>query len=274
MPDYEILTKMAVDAAIAGGEEVMEVYNMIDINVTYKEDKSPLTEADIRSNEIIKNYLGKSELPILSEEERNISYDERKNWDVFWLVDPLDGTREFVKRNGEFTVNIALIKNNAPIIGVIYVPVSGNIYFSSSFSGSYRISHVTSDFIKSKDLKSLINIASSLPLSKNRNKIIGIGSRSHLSLKTKIFFHKLKRKYENLDIIKIGSSLKLCLIAEGNADIYPRFSPTMEWDIAAGHALIENAGFKIYEYKSNNPILYNKENLKNPYFVAGNTRII
>ena len=274
MPDYEILTKMAVDAAIAGGEEVMEVYNMIDINVTYKEDKSPLTEADIRSNEIIKNYLGKSELPILSEEERNISYDERKNWDVFWLVDPLDGTREFIKRNGEFTVNIALIKNNAPIIGVIYVPVSGNIYFSSSFSGSYRISHVTSDFIKSKDLKSLINIASSLPLSKNRNKIIGIGSRSHLSLKTKIFFHKLKRKYENLDIIKIGSSLKLCLIAEGNADIYPRFSPTMEWDIAAGHALIENAGFKIYEYKNNNPILYNKENLKNPYFVAGNTRII
>ncbi len=274
MHDFEILTKLAVDAAIAGGIEIIKVYNAESYKVTLKDDRSPLTEADLKSNEIIKKYLAESGFPVLSEEGKNISYKERKNWDAFWLVDPLDGTKEFIKRNGEFTVNIALIKDESPVIGVIYVPASGNLYFSSPLLGSYKISGINTNLTETENLKSLIDAAEKLPLSVKKDKIIGIGSRSHLSLLTKMYFKKIKKKYKNVEIITIGSSLKLCLIAEGNADIYPRLAPTMEWDIAAGHAIVEGAGFKIYEYITNKPMIYNKKNLKNSFFIAGNPQII
>jgi 3'(2'), 5'-bisphosphate nucleotidase len=274
MPDFEILTKLAVDAAIAGGKEIMEVYGSEDFNVALKDDWSPLTQADINSNESITKHLSVSGFPVLSEEEQNIRYDERKNWDIFWLVDPLDGTKEFIKRNGEFTVNIALIKDKSPVIGVIYAPDYGNLYFSLSGSGSYRISGITSAIKEVGDLKSLINTAEKLPVTTKKDIIKCIGSRSHLSLKTKKYLKKIKRRHKNLEIITIGSSLKLCLIAEGNADIYPRLAPTMEWDIAAGHAIVEGAGFSIYEYRTNNRLVYNKKNLKNPFFITGNQQII
>ncbi len=274
MHETEIWTKMAVDAAVAAGEEIMKVYGSEKIDVTLKNDFSPVTQADIRSNEIIKKYLAKSGLPMLSEEGRDIPYEERKNWDVFWLVDPLDGTKEFIKRNGEFTVNIALIKGKTPVAGVIYVPVSKRIYFSSYPAGSFRITGINAEHITDKDMGSLIKAATKLPVSAGGDRITCIGSRSHLSLKTKKYLNKIRKEHKNIEIITIGSSLKLCLIAEGNADIYPRLAPTMEWDIAAGHAIVEGAGFMIREYGNNNPIIYNKKNLKNPFFIAGNKSII
>jgi 3'(2'), 5'-bisphosphate nucleotidase len=214
--------------------------------------------------------LQETKLPLLSEEEKGIAYKERKSWDLFWLVDPLDGTKEFIKRNGEFTVNIALIEENTPVIGVIYVPVSKVLYFSYPGDGSYKISQINYGNIKNKTLKYILALAIPLPVTVTRARFTAIGSRSHMSLKTRNYFRKLKKSFNNLEILKIGSSLKLCLIAEGTADIYPRFSPSMEWDIAAGHAIVEGAGFKICEYKNNKPLSYNKGNLKNPFFIAGN----
>ena len=274
MPDYQKLVKLAIDAAIDGGVKIMEVFNSEKFNVMLKKDFSPLTEADLKSNEIIKKYLEKSKLPILSEEEKSIPYKKRKDWEIFWLVDPLDGTKEFIKKKGEFTVNIALIEKNKPMAGVIYVPFSKDLYFSLPGYGSYKISHVNFHSIKNNSLKYIIKLAASLPLAGKRDRLTVIGSRSHMSIKTKIYLKKLKRQYKDLEIIKTGSSLKLCLIAEGKVDIYPRFSPSMEWDIAAGHAIIEGAGFRICGLNNKNPLIYNKKYLKNPSFIAGRSKFI
>jgi 3'(2'), 5'-bisphosphate nucleotidase len=274
MSDYRELVKLAVDAAVEGGIKIMEVYNSLKVNVIIKKDFSPLTEADLKSNEIIKNHLVKSKLPVLSEEERNITYKKRKNWDIFWLVDPLDGTKEFIKRKEEFTVNIALIEKNVPVLGVIYAPFSMDLYFSIPGEGSYKIPEVSYNSVKNKSLEYLVKLATPLPLSVKRDKFTVIGSRSHLSIKTRIYFKKLKKQYNDLKIIRIGSSLKLCLVAEGKIDIYPRFSPSMEWDIAAGHAIIEGAGFKICEINNKNPLIYNKRDLRNPPFIAGRSKYI
>jgi 3'(2'), 5'-bisphosphate nucleotidase len=274
MEDYQGLLRVAIDAAIAGGKKIMQVYDSINISITLKKDFSPLTEADIESNEIIKGYLKETGLPFLSEEEKGIPYDERRDWNLFWMVDPLDGTKEFIKRNGEFTVNIALIKGRAPLMGIIYAPYLKDLYFSCPGSGSYKISKAGSERFTNKTLNDLFAMASRLPFSAGRERITAIGSRSHMSLKTRAYFRKLRKKYKNPEILKIGSALKLCLVAEGKADLYPRFSPSMEWDIAAGHAIIEGAGFIIYEYSNNKPLSYNKENLMNPFFIAGKPDLI
>ena len=274
MSDYRRFLRLAINAAVAGGEKIMEIYNSDKIKVMLKKDFSPLTEADLKSNEIINNYLKESELPLLSEEGKGIAYEKRKNWDMFWLIDPLDGTEEFIKRNGEFAVNIALIEKNSPVFGVIYAPFSRDLYYSYPGTGSYKISQINPVDIKNRTLKSLLALAVPLPLTVNRDRFTAIGSRSHMSLKTWTFFRKLRRVYRNPEILKIGSSLKLCIVAEGKADVYPRLSPSMEWDIAAGHAIIEGAGFKICEYKNNKPLSYNKENLKNPFFIAGSPDFI
>ncbi len=274
MADYRRFLRLAIDAAVAGGEKIMEVYNSININVILKKDFSPLTEADLKSNEIIKKYLKETGLPLISEEEKDIAYEKRKDWDLFWLVDPLDGTKEFIKRNGEFAVNIALIEKNAPVIGVIYAPAAKDLYFSYPGSGSYKISKVNPGNIRNKTLKSILALATPLPVSARRDRLTAIGSRSHMSLQTWTYFRKLQKKYRNTEILKIGSSLKLCLVAEGKADVYPRFSPSMEWDIAAGHAIIEGAGFMISEYKNKKPLAYNKENLRNPFFIAGKPEFV
>jgi 3'(2'), 5'-bisphosphate nucleotidase len=274
MADYRRFLRLAIDAALAGGEKIMEVYDSIKINVILKKDFSPLTEADLKSNEIIKKYLEETGLPLLSEEEKEIAYKKRKDWDLFWLVDPLDGTKEFIKRNGEFAVNIALIEKNAPVIGVIYAPAAKDLYFSYPGSGSYKISEVNPGNIRNKTLKSILALATPLPVSARRDRYTAIGSRSHMSLKTWTYFRKLQKNYRNTEILKIGSSLKLCLMAEGKADVYPRFSHTMEWDIAAGHAIIEGAGFMICEYRNKKPLIYNKENLRNPFFIAGKPEFV
>lgn len=274
MSGYRELLKLALDAAVEGGIKIMEVYNSLKINVTLKKDFSPLTEADLKSNEIIRNYLITSELNVLSEEGKDIPYEKRKDWDAFWLVDPLDGTKEFIKRKGEFAVNIALIENRIPVFGVIYAPFHRNLYFSVPGEGSYKISEVSHDSVKNKSFEYILKLAAPMPLVSSRTGFTVIGSRSHMSIKTKNYLKELKKQYGDLKIIQIGSSLKFCLVAEGEIDIYPRFSPSMEWDIAAGHALIEGAGFKICEIYNKNPLVYNKKDLRNPPFIAGNPDII
>ncbi|MEA3504675.1 MAG: 3'(2'),5'-bisphosphate nucleotidase CysQ, partial [Bacteroidota bacterium] len=203
---------------------------------------------------------------VLSEEGDEISFEERKNWNTFWVVDPLDGTKEFIKKNGEFTVNIALVKDNTPILGVIYVPVDKTLYFSSLEKGSYKAENIT-EYTSFTEIEKASLL---LPLKyDNRNYTI-VASRSHLNEETKKIIAEKEKQLGNVKILSVGSSLKLCMIAENRADIYPRFGPTMEWDIAAGHAIVKYAGGSIIDHTTNLELLYNKENLRNPYFTAKN----
>lgn len=245
------LLNIAINAAVEGGHEIMKVYND-DFEVYIKEDDSPLTIADQNANKVIVDQLDKTGIPVLSEEGKAIPYSERKNWDKLWIVDPLDGTKEFIKRNGEFTVNIALIENGSPIMGVIYVPVKKTLYYASE-AGAYK---------KSED-----NIEK-LPIDKKKEKYVAVGSRSHMSDETKAFFNQLKDTHGEIDVVSMGSSLKICLVAEGIADVYPRFAPTMEWDTAAGQAIAKYAGKSLIDYNTNKEMLYNRDELRNNWFIV------
>ena len=259
---YQLLKK-AINASIEGGHAIMEVYAS-DFAVEHKDDKSPLTLADKNCNEVIENSLINTNIPVLSEEGAKITYEKRKNWEYLWLVDPLDGTKEFVKRNGEFTVNIALIHNGSPIMGVIFVPVKEELYFAMEEIGAYKIK--TNTLIS--DLDNLIVEAQKLPIDYKRKNYIIVGSRSHMSEATEIFFEEMKKEHGNVEVMAIGSSLKLCMVAEGRADAYPRYAPTMEWDTGAGHAIVKYAGFSVKQYNSSEDVVYNKENLLNPWFLV------
>ena len=242
---------IAKEAAKKAGDKILEIYGE-DFSVSYKEDKSPLTIADQHANDIIESYLLKTNIPILSEEGKLTEYRERKNWKLLWIVDPLDGTKEFVKRNGEFTVNIALVKNGKPILGVIFVPVKGWLYYGSS-NGSYRE-------IDEKKVK--------LPLENKSINFKVVGSRSHQSPETIKYFDDIKKRKENVEIVSMGSSLKICLVAEGSADVYPRFAPTMEWDTAAGHAIAKHAGKKLIDLQTKQEMIYNRPRLTNNWFIV------
>ena len=258
------LLKTAINASVKGGHAIMEVYAS-DFAVEHKDDKSPLTLADKNCNKIIEGFLMKTNIPILSEEGTKIPFSERKSWKYSWLVDPLDGTKEFVKRNGEFTVNIAMIHDGNPIMGVIYVPVKHELYFALEGLGSYKISNFTNEIA---DIDDLISIADELPILNARDSYIIVGSRSHMSTETVKFFEEKKKEHEKVEVMAVGSSLKLCMVAEGKADAYPRYAPTMEWDTAAGDAICRMAGFKVIQYNSKNPLEYNKEDLLNPWFLV------
>ena len=243
--------------AIKAGEEILKYYTK-DIHVTHKDDSSPLTKADLASNKIIMNALQQldSTIPILSEESL-VEWKERKNWTKYWLVDPLDGTKEFIKQNGEFTVNIALIENNKPILGVIFTPVKFDLYFAQKNYGSYKIN-------SSSQLTNLQEAVKIFVANQSSIKRI-IGSRSHSN---QTFDSWVNQNFPNSEIVQAGSSLKFCLIAEGAADIYPRFGPTSEWDIAAGHIIVNEAGGRVNTFE-NIEINYNKkEDLLNPQFYA------
>jgi len=243
--------------AIKAGEEILKYYTE-DIHVTHKDDSSPLTKADLASNKIIMNALQQldSTIPILSEESL-VEWKERKNWTKYWLVDPLDGTKEFIKQNGEFTVNIALIENNKPILGVIFTPVKFDLYFAQKNYGSYKINSSS----KLINLKEAVKIFVANQSSIKRI----IGSRSHSN---QTFDSWVNQNFPNSEIVQAGSSIKFCLIAEGAADIYPRFGPTSEWDIAAGHIIVNEAGGRVNTFE-NIEINYNKkEDLLNPQFYA------
>ena len=260
------LLSIAIIASVKAGEAIMKVYSN-KIDVVYKEDESPLTLADKIANKIINKYLVKSKIPIISEENKILTYEERKNWKQCWIVDPLDGTKEFIKRNGEFTVNIALIKNNKPIIGVIYVPVSKTLYFTSDNSSkSYKALLKTNTIIIDEIFNNAVQI---FPTQKNNNILRIVGSRSHLNDTTKNYISKIEKKNKTR-IVSKGSSLKFCLVAEGEAEIYPRFAPTMEWDTAAGQAICEAVGVKVTDVTTNEPLKYNKQNLLNPHFLVTN----
>ena len=247
-----------LDIAIDAGKEILNIYND-EIIVNSKEDKSPITQADINSNNLIVNRLKKLEpnIPILSEESL-VEWEKRKNWGRYWLIDPLDGTKEFINRNGEFTVNISLIENNYPTFGIIYSPVNSLLYYALKNNGSYKI--------KTDSNLSTLKDFNKINIKKEKNittKVIG--SRSHSS---KEFRNWVEKNFTNFELITIGSSLKFCILAEGEADIYPRLGPTSEWDIAAGHIILEEAGGKLKTI-DNKDILYNtKEDILNPHFIA------
>jgi len=276
--------KKIVSIAKDAGDAIIEIYNR-DFQIDYKDDASPLTEADTRSNEVICTALAKAypEIPLLSEENKEVPYEERKDWEYYWCIDPIDGTKEFIKKNGEFTVNIALIYKDTPVLGVVYVPVLGEMYYAKQGEGAYKI--MMNDECRMMDAKRL-------PFKHNDNpkeNLTVVASKSHLSTETQEFIDHLTSNILHPTFISKGSSLKLLMVAEGSADIYPRLAPTMEWDTAAADAIVREAGKMTYQYTNhhrpptndhqpstkdqrpsttNQPLLYNKKDLLNPWFIV------
>jgi 3'(2'), 5'-bisphosphate nucleotidase len=247
------LKEISIKAAKKASQSILEVYNSSDFDIELKGDQSPLTKADKLSHNVIEQILAVTNLPVLSEEGKTISYQERKNWEYFWLVDPLDGTKEFLKRNGEFTVNIALMHKNAPVWGVVYVPVQEKMYSGGNGEAWMEI----------KNEKIKLNPKALKPDLTNKG-IRVVASRSHLDEKTQSFLAGLNEPM----LVSMGSSLKFMMLAEGNADVYPRFAPTMEWDTAAAHAILNALNWKVLKENSESELKYNKENLLNPGFIV------
>lgn len=264
---------MAIRASVEAGMHIIRIYKSNHYNTVYKEDESPVTMADIKSHETIRHRLLTSSLPILSEEESNIPFSQRKSWEYFWLVDPLDGTREFLKKNDEFTVNIALIKRNAPSAGIIYSPAKQILYFSAPEEGVFRLKSAESYVFEADSLQFLQDCSDKLPYDVTRDEITVISSRSFHSADTEKYILALKERFQNITLISTGSALKFGLIAEGKADIYPRLAPTMEWDVAAGHAILKELGYSVIDVKTGDPLVYNKPDLMNPWFIAKNSRV-
>jgi 3'(2'), 5'-bisphosphate nucleotidase len=250
--DVEKYLPKAIEAAQLACAEILEVYNSNDFQAEAKGDNSPLTLADRKAHKIIVKVLEPTGLPVLSEEGKSIPYEERKNWEYFWLVDPLDGTKEFIKRNGEFTVNIALIHKSTPILGVVAVPVTGEVFYSSS-SGAFLVHDGKTTAIRKRQ-----------PIEISQPGLRVVASRSHMDQETTDFIQKLKEP----GLVSKGSSLKFMLLANGQADIYPRFAPTMEWDTAAAHAIVNQVGMKVFQKGSDQELQYNKPDLLNPHFLV------
>ncbi len=262
---YEEWAEEAIKTAFKAGEKVLEVYES-DHEVETKDDKSPLTLADRKAHEAIKKRLEATGLPLLSEEGKDTDIHERAAWKRFWMVDPLDGTKEFIKKNGEFTINIALIENGDPVIGVILVPAKDELYFSIQGKGAYKTTEAASH--RSSSLQELMDKADRLPFDLQREKFTAVASRSHMNEETENYIESLKQEHGEVELTSIGSSLKLCLVAEGKADVYPRFGPTMEWDTAAGHAIAKEAGKEVIDHSTNEEMQYNKEDLHNNWFIV------
>ncbi|MFW6055097.1 MAG: 3'(2'),5'-bisphosphate nucleotidase CysQ [Thermodesulfobacteriota bacterium] len=267
--DYEQVSRLmltAVRAALSAGREIMEVYSRSDYSLEYKADESPLTEADQRAHALIAKELAGTGIPVLSEEGRDIPFFIRKDWNRLWIVDPLDGTKEFIKKNGEFTVNIALVQEQSPLFGVVYAPDLKRLYFGGPGPGSYTC------LIPGKslpgDIRELIQSSKRLPLQLTRSAYVIVGSRSHATPELHEFVEAKKKQHREVQFVSAGSSLKICRVAEGSADIYPRLGPTMEWDTAAGHGIAVGAGKTVCVWEDGSPLFYNRENLLNPWFVV------
>lgn len=257
------LLEKAIEAAIKAGKVILKIYNQYEFKVEYKEDSSPLTAADLESHKIITNILAETRIPILSEEDKNVDFKIRKEWETFWLVDPLDGTKEFIKKNDEFTVNIALIENNYPVLGVIFVPVTGELYYATATTGSFKT--IVDEETK---IDNVIINSEKLPVKYIYDHYTLVVSRSHMNRETEAFINKIKKEKGKVETISRGSSLKICMIAEGKADCYPRFAPTMEWDTAAGHAIAKFAGKTVRTIGTGEELTYNKEDMLNPNFIV------
>ena len=260
----------AIKAAILAGEKIIET-KAKGFDIDKKADESPVTIADLASNKVIYSIIEPVGLPILSEESKILDYKERSDWKQAWIVDPLDGTKEFIANRTEYTTNIGLYDNGEIVLGAVYVPELKQLYFAAEEVGSYLCQNITSAELS--DLNNLISKSQKLPLAaKDDSDFVVVASRSHLSKETEDFIEKLKEYHPSLDIESYGSSLKLCKVAEGIAKVYPRLGPTMEWDVAASVAIVKYAGLEILKYPEYEPLEFNKENLLNPYFVVFDTR--
>jgi 3'(2'), 5'-bisphosphate nucleotidase len=266
LPQKSLLLQ-AIRAALLAGEEILKIYQT-DFRVEFKDDSSPLTQADKNAHHAIAGELTSLRIPILSEEGVDIPYSERSAYKALWIVDPLDGTKEFVKRNGEFTVNIALVQEQLSVLGVIYQPTAHLLYFGCTTLGSYKLSNCLPDFQVPEILDDLLSMCLKLPILANTDEVKVACSRSHLNTETSQYVSNLKKQGKKISFIQAGSSLKFCFVAEGMADEYPRFGPTMEWDTAAGQAIVENAGGAVIDYKTGKRLLYNRPILKNDSFLV------
>ena len=281
------LLSLAIRAALAAGRDIMGIYNgpIEDFQIEHKADNSPLTRADKAAHKCIMSFLEPTGIPVLSEEGTHLPYSTRSTWHRLWIVDPLDGTKEFIKRNGEFTVNIALVEDGVPVMGVIERPTpppshqvgeAGVLYFASKEDGAWR-----ANIYDDTDIEQILSTAQHLPCYSRRtplpngrglggslDRFVCVASRSHLSRETEAFINELRKEHPDLELVSSGSSLKICLVAEGRADIYPRHAPTMEWDTAAGDAIARAAGCKVVDAQTGLPLTYNKEDLHNPWFIV------
>lgn len=251
--NIEALQAVAIQAAEEACVAILDVYNSGDFQAEAKGDNSPLTIADKKGHEVISKILAETGLPVLSEEGKSIAFDVRKNWEYFWMVDPLDGTKEFIKRNGEFTVNIALIHRDTPVMGVVAIPVAREVYYAMRGKGA---------FVKKSG--EVTKLAQRKPVNLSEAGLRVVASRSHMNKETEDFINTLK----DPSLVSAGSSLKFLLLATGKADVYPRYAPTMEWDTAAAHAVVAEAGFNVYQFGKDEPLVYNKADLLNPYFLV------
>lgn len=269
------LIDRAIAAAFAAGREILAVY-ATEFTAEEKADKSPLTAADRRAHRAIVDALATTDLPVLSEEGKALDVEERQPWQRFWLVDPLDGTKEFIKRNGEFTVNIALMERDGqpassmgcavPVGAVLYVPARDLLYFAWNGGGAYRIEEAGTRGTTSA--LNLAALAQRLPINMHRDTYTIVASRSHSSPDTETFIKRMQERHGRVDLVSMGSALKICLVAEGAADVYPRYAPTMEWDTAAGHAIAAEAGKQLIDVTTNEPMRYNKASLVNNWFIV------
>ncbi len=256
--------KELLNTAINAGKATLKYYNT-SLEIITKDDKSPLTQADLESNRVINEYLLTTGIPILSEENKISDYSERKSWKQLWVVDPLDGTKEFINSRQEFTINIALVRENEPIFGVIYTPVMKELFWGIKGVGAFKIDDIDTLFNSEDEINSL---AKRLPVFEIKDELVVVASKSHLNEETKQIISSLEKENDSVTSKSFGSSLKFCRLAEGQAHIYPRMGPTMEWDTAAGHAIAVAAECIVLKYPEKTPLVYNKENTLNPYFIA------
>ncbi len=256
MPEIDLDRIMT--AAVTAGSVIMDIYER-DFEVDFKSDQSPLTEADRQANTVIMDVLSTyySHIPVISEENKEVTYAERSEWDQFWLVDPLDGTKEFIKKNGEFTVNIALIKKGAPVAGIVYRPVDRIAYSAESGSGAFK-TLIDGESQRINNDKHYFD----------QDQVKVVASRSHITPEVADFVRELKESGKEVELISVGSSLKLCLVAEGSANVYPRFGPTMEWDTGAAHAVVLESGKDVISHETGESLIYNKPSLLNPWFIV------
>ena len=254
---------VALKASLEAGQAIMDIYESDDVGVEYKEDASPLTRADRAAHDVILRHLEPTGIPVLSEEGKHMPFEDRSQWDELWIVDPVDGTKEFIKRNGEFTVNIALVRHGRVAGGVVLAPVLGYAYVGVVGEGAWRL-----DVAAGADVDAAWNTRVSLPVNAGKRAFTVVASRSHMSPETQAYVEEAKSIHGEVNLISKGSSLKLCMVAEGKADAYPRFAPTMEWDTAAGQAVCEAAGCDVIDQNTGEPMRYNREELLNAWFLV------
>lgn len=252
--------------AFEAGTKILAIYDADTLEVDLKNDASPVTIADKTAHHHIFEQLSLRypQIPIISEEGDIADFATRASWRYAWLVDPLDGTKEFIKKNGEFTINIGLIEHGTPILGVIYIPAQDTMYFASREIGAYKLTNCTLTLTQ----EDVLQLAQRLPLAKQHDGVRVVVSRSHSSAETEDYLQKLMQQHASVETIPSGSSIKMCLVAEGVADIYPRLSYSMEWDSAAGEAIATYSGARVEVYPTKVPMRYNKENLKNPFHLV------